>query len=189
MAPQNPNPHDELKSLDQQVEIVNDLAGLKPIFFRLEEIARDHPNDFQVQLAVGDIKQHLVNRSARLKQVVDTAPMPAAPAGPPPPPAAPTVVLESMPLPPMRQGPPAMPPPPPAPPPSPAARVTPPAAPPPPPPLKPQAPPPVQASPPPPPPPAAHTEARCYYCASPSSGRSTCVANRHHAGSTASRAA
>ena len=117
MAPQNPNPHDELKSLDRQVETVTDLAGLKPIFFRLEEIARDHPNDFQVQLAVGDMKQHLVNRSAKIKQIQETMPAsvppPMAPSGPPPPPAAPTVILSAMPAPPTKPqgGPPAMPPP------------------------------------------------------------------------------
>ena len=68
MGPENLNPLDELKSLDQQVELVNDLAGLKPVFFRLEEIAKQNVNDFEVQLAVGDIKQHLVNRGTKLKQ-------------------------------------------------------------------------------------------------------------------------
>ena len=104
MAPQNPNPHDELKSLDLQVETVNDLAGLKPIFFRLEEIARDHPNDFQVQLAVGDMKQHLVNRSAKIKQIQETMPVSAPPPrrrrSAPPIPASPTVILNTMPAPP-----------------------------------------------------------------------------------------
>ena len=93
MGPQNLYPLDELKSLDDQVESVNDLAGLKPIFFRLDEIAKQHANDFDIQLAVGDIKQHLVNRGAKLKQVKQPAPtastpppspMPAMPAAPPP---------------------------------------------------------------------------------------------------------
>lgn len=74
MGPENLNPLDELKSLDQQVELVNDLAGLKPIFFRLEEIAKQNVNDFEVQLAVGDIKQHLVNRGTKLKQAKEASP-------------------------------------------------------------------------------------------------------------------
>ena len=40
---------------------------LKPIFYRLDEIAKQHSDDFEVQLVVGDIKQHLVNRGTRLK--------------------------------------------------------------------------------------------------------------------------
>jgi hypothetical protein len=74
VGPENLNPLDELKSLDQQVEVVNDLAGLKPIFFRLEEIAKQNVNDFEVQLAVGDIKQHLVNRGTKLKQAKEASP-------------------------------------------------------------------------------------------------------------------
>ncbi|HEY4363930.1 MAG TPA: PEGA domain-containing protein [Bryobacteraceae bacterium] len=101
MGPQNLNPLDELHQLDQQVEQVTDLSGLKPIFFRLEEIAKDYPNDFQVQLAVGDIKQHLVNRGTRLKQTLPAAPPPLS-AGPPPVPSGPP----TMPLPPPMMPPP-----------------------------------------------------------------------------------
>ncbi len=92
MGPQNLNPLDELKSLDQQVELVNDLAGLKPIFFRLEEVAKQNVNDFEVQLAVGDIKQHLVNRGTKLKQMKDAAPEPPPMAAPPLPPPIPSAV-------------------------------------------------------------------------------------------------
>ncbi len=84
MGPQNLNPLDELRSLDQQVELVNDLAGLKPIFFRLEEVAKQNANDFEVQLAVGDIKQHLVNRGTKLKQMKEATPQPPPIAAPPP---------------------------------------------------------------------------------------------------------
>jgi hypothetical protein len=78
----NLKPLDELKSLDQQIEGVQELAGLKPIFFRLEEIAKANVNDFDVQLAVGDIKQHLVNRGTKLKEM---KPATAHPPAPPPP--------------------------------------------------------------------------------------------------------
>jgi hypothetical protein len=105
------NPLDELKTLDQQVEKITELAGLKPIFFRLDEIAKEHPNDFEVQLVVGDVKQHLVNRGTLLKEVQQTAPEPppgpAAPsppvtpavAPPPPLPATPPAVAAPPPLP------------------------------------------------------------------------------------------
>ena len=75
MGAQNLNPLDELKNLDRQVESITDLAGLKPIFYRLDEIAKQNPDDFEVQLVVGDIKQHLVNRGTRLKE------QPAPPGG------------------------------------------------------------------------------------------------------------
>ena len=70
-----------MKSLDQQIEHGKELAGLKPIFFRLEEIAKQNVNDFDVQLAVGDIKQHLVNRGDKLKEMKDVKPSPATPGG------------------------------------------------------------------------------------------------------------
>ena len=100
MGPDNLNPLDELKRLEQQIESVTDLAGLKPIFFRLEEIAKQNVNEFDVQLAVGDLKQHLVNRGTKLKEMKEgkppvsapppfPPPLPATPAAPTPPPAPP----------------------------------------------------------------------------------------------------
>jgi hypothetical protein len=65
---ENLNPLDELKRLDQQVGLVASLEGLKPIYYRLDEIAKQYANDFEVQLVVGDIKQHLVNRGTKLKE-------------------------------------------------------------------------------------------------------------------------
>jgi len=80
----NLKPLDELKTLDQQVELVGELGELKPIFVRLDEIAKEHPDDFEVQLVVGDIKQHLVNRGTRLKEQQPPAPPPIpGPAAPP----------------------------------------------------------------------------------------------------------
>jgi PEGA domain len=96
---ENLKPLDELKSLDRQIESVQELAGLKPIFFRLEEVAKANVNDFDVQLAVGDIKQHLVNRGTKLRETTDARPVPAA-APPPPPVQAPPHVPTQAPPPP-----------------------------------------------------------------------------------------
>jgi hypothetical protein len=93
---ENMNPLDELKSLDAQVDLIGDLAGLKPIFYRLEEIAKANPADFEVQLVTGDVKQHLINRGVKLReqqgsatQANPVAPVSGAtvgmPAGAPPP--------------------------------------------------------------------------------------------------------
>src|SRR5947199_10465063 len=82
------NPLDELKNLDQQVDQIGDLSGLKPIFYRLDEIARKHTNDFEVQLVVGDIKQHLVNRGTVLQNSPPSG-GPMAPAAMSPPPLGP----------------------------------------------------------------------------------------------------
>jgi len=120
-------PLDELKNLDQQVDLVTDLADLKPIFLRLDEIAKQHPEDFEVQLVVGDIKQHLVNRGTRIKgqQAAPPPPIPG-PAAPPRPPSD----AAARPLPPTIKVPPRVPPPlpqsPPPPPPGPAADLKPP---------------------------------------------------------------
>ncbi len=116
MGPDNLNPLDELKRLERQIESVTDLSGLKPIFFRLEEIAKQNVNEFDVQLAVGDLKQHLVNRGTQLKEMKESKPpvsapppvpppMPAMPAAPTPPPAPPPA-----PMPPAMSAPPALPP-------------------------------------------------------------------------------
>ena len=90
------NPLDELKSLDRQVEQVTDLEALKPIFFRLDEISKQHSSDFEVQLVVGDVKQHLVNRGVKLKEMAaagvppQTIRRPQPPIMPPAPPPAPS---------------------------------------------------------------------------------------------------
>ena len=69
MGPQNQNPLDELQSLDEQIGQTTELAGLKPIFFRLDELAKEHPGDFEVQLAVTELKQKVVTRGTALKQL------------------------------------------------------------------------------------------------------------------------
>ncbi len=69
MGPQNQNPLDELQSLDERIGQTTELAGLKPIFFRLDELAKVHPGDFEVQLAVTELKQKVVTRGTALKQL------------------------------------------------------------------------------------------------------------------------
>jgi len=39
----------KLKSLDEQIEAATELAALKPIYFRLNEIMQAFPGDFDVQ--------------------------------------------------------------------------------------------------------------------------------------------
>ena len=84
MGDENLNPLEELKRLDQQVGLVASLEGLKPIYYRLDEIAKQYANDFEVQLVVGDIKQHLVNRGTKLKEQQANVATPPAMATPPP---------------------------------------------------------------------------------------------------------
>ena len=72
MGPENQNPLDELQVLDQQIGQITELAGLKPIFFRLDELAKEHPGDFEVQLAVSEVKQRVVMRGTALKQLGQT---------------------------------------------------------------------------------------------------------------------
>jgi len=100
VADENLNPLDELKRLDQQVGLVASLEALKPIYYRLDEIAKQWPNDFEVQLVVGDIKQHLVNRGTKLKEQEAMIPAPPVAAPPPMPPVPPPPVAAPPPMPP-----------------------------------------------------------------------------------------
>ena len=72
MGPENQNPLDELQRLDQQIDQITELAGLKPIFFRVDELAKEHPGDFEVQLAASEVKQRVVTRGTVLKQLGQT---------------------------------------------------------------------------------------------------------------------
>ncbi len=153
MGDENLNPLEELKRLDQQVGLVASLEGLKPIYYRLDEIAKQYANDFEVQLVVGDIKQHLVNRGTKLKEQEATIATPPAMAAPPPVPPPFSAPSAPPPVPVQAAPPPFAAPPPPLPPPMPAAVPTPP------PPTKtiaqPPTPPPVPVAAPPTPPPFA----------------------------------
>lgn len=81
MGTESSNPLNELKDLDSRVDGVTALDGLKPIFSRLDELGRLHSGDFEVQLAVTEIKQRVVDRGKLLKQ----GPPAASPPGSAPP--------------------------------------------------------------------------------------------------------
>jgi len=73
---ENINPLDELKRMNLEIELATDLAALKPVYFRLNEIAKGNPDNFDVQFAVSETRQHLMARGTALKQ--QTPPMEAA---------------------------------------------------------------------------------------------------------------
>lgn len=64
---QTRNPLEEVQALHSRLCQVNNLADLRPIFHRLEELARQYPDNLDVQVAVGDCKQSLVARGNDLK--------------------------------------------------------------------------------------------------------------------------
>jgi hypothetical protein len=78
---ENINLHEELKRLEEQIESAAELAALKPVYFRLNEIIQAFPGDFEVQFTGNDLKQRLMARGALLKQQESSPP--------PPPPAMP----------------------------------------------------------------------------------------------------
>ena len=97
MGTENQNPLDELQELDRQIDQVTDLGGLKPIFFRLDELGKEHPGDFEVQLAVTEVKQRVLQRGTALKQ---SAPAKVGPVVVPvdlPPPLPPPPVADAAP--------------------------------------------------------------------------------------------
>ena len=61
-------PIDELNSLSGTVDNVQGLADLKPIFARVEEIAKQNAGATDIELAVKQVKTQLVNRGKRLKE-------------------------------------------------------------------------------------------------------------------------
>ena len=65
---ENVNPQEELKRLDEQIKSAAELAALKPIYFRLNEIIQAFPGDFDVQFTGDEIKQRLIARGTLLKQ-------------------------------------------------------------------------------------------------------------------------
>jgi hypothetical protein len=121
---ENINPHEELRRLDEQIQSATGLAALKPIYFRLNEIIKDYPGDFDVQFSGDEIKQRLIARGTLLKQQETSPPPPPLPA-PPAMPAATPSPFSSFDFAPPPQPPPALvvtqeiPPPPPTPPPAP----------------------------------------------------------------------
>ena len=97
---ENVNPHEELKKLDEQIESAAELAALKPIYFRLNEIIQAFPGDFDVQFTGDEIKQRLIARGTLLKQQETSPPPPPAPPPPAmpaaPPPPAPSDFLDTV---------------------------------------------------------------------------------------------
>ncbi|MGD0047866.1 MAG: PEGA domain-containing protein [Bryobacteraceae bacterium] len=89
---ENIDSYKELKKLDELIESATELAALKPIYFRLNEIIQGFPGDFDVQFTGNEVKQRLMARGALLKQQ-GGPPSPPPAAAPPPPP---TPVLESV---------------------------------------------------------------------------------------------
>jgi len=87
------NPHEELKRLDERIDLATDLAALKPIYFRLNEIIQAFPGDFDLQFTGDEIKKRLIARGTLLKEQQTSPPLPPAPppmptAEPPPPPSS-----------------------------------------------------------------------------------------------------
>jgi hypothetical protein len=102
---ENIDSYQELKKLDEEIDSTTELAALKPIYFRLNEIIRAFPGDFDVQVTGDQIKQRLVARGTLLKQQESFPPPPPPPAPPPPAPAAqpappPMPLLDTVPPPP-----------------------------------------------------------------------------------------
>ena len=90
---------EELKRLDQDIESATELAALKPIYFRLNEIMQASPGDFDVQFTGNELKQRLMARGTVLKQQGISAPAAATPPPPPPLPATEDVEAPAQPAP------------------------------------------------------------------------------------------
>jgi hypothetical protein len=72
---------EELRNLEKTIGEVGDLAGLKPVFYRLEEIAEQYLNDAEVQDRISTVRQKLIARGTELRQ--GSAAQKSAPLSPP----------------------------------------------------------------------------------------------------------
>ena len=90
MGVENIDSFEELKRLDEQIESANEIAALKPLYFRLNEIMQASPGDFDVQFTGNEIKQRLMARGTALKQQGISPPSQAAPTPPAMPAAVPS---------------------------------------------------------------------------------------------------
>jgi hypothetical protein len=78
-------PLDELKQLEAKADTAAELGALKPIYERLNEIARQNVNDFDLQMAIADVRQRVIERGLELKhwgangEAVSEAPPPPPP--------------------------------------------------------------------------------------------------------------
>ncbi len=88
MGVENIDSYQELKKLDEQIESATELAALKPIYFRLNEIIQAFPGDFDVQFTGNEVKQRLMTRGTLLKQqgTSSSPPPPVMPEAEAPPP-------------------------------------------------------------------------------------------------------
>jgi hypothetical protein len=78
-------PLEELKRLDGQVASATELGLLKPIFQRMAEIGHQNTDDFEVQLAVAGLRQHILDKGLALKDTSTNGSKPVDVASPPPP--------------------------------------------------------------------------------------------------------
>jgi len=99
---ENSNPLAELARLEQETEHASTLEELKPVFARLDQMARQHSDDLELQLAVDDLKRKVVDRGKFLRETT-ISPVRIENPPPNPPPvvesAAPDNVPASPPLP------------------------------------------------------------------------------------------
>ena len=73
----------ELKRLGASIESVSDLNDLKPIYFRIEELASQYPRDVELAAGIAALKAKLVQHGQRLINLRNTQKVPApAPPGP-----------------------------------------------------------------------------------------------------------
>ena len=72
-------PLDELNELEAQVNSATEINALKPIYERLNELARDYSSDFEFQLAVAETRQRVIEKGVALRRHPNDAPAPKPP--------------------------------------------------------------------------------------------------------------
>ena len=66
MSDSNQDVKKELAALAKRLEAATAIEQLRPIFYRADEIAKQFPDDFEIQVATGDIQQGIAQAGERL---------------------------------------------------------------------------------------------------------------------------
>jgi hypothetical protein len=75
---------EELRRLGQQLDAgIDTLTGLQPLFSRVEQLAREHAGDFEVELLAHELKQRILTRGAAINRQTPVPPPLTVPTPPP----------------------------------------------------------------------------------------------------------
>lgn len=71
---------DELRQIRSDIRSANTLDKVRRIFERLQEIRREHVDDFDMQIIIADAQQEIIEQARAVRKTLDAAPQRTPPA-------------------------------------------------------------------------------------------------------------